>query len=141
MQLFKNYWTHPSCKVHAFFNQKFAILSGPGALQFFFFVITFLVVVDSNVNPSCLGSGTLSLVASLTSPSHGAEGSPLPFFIFPQQLPELTRFLDRLEHSFFVLTFLKHFLVLVPWPLFDPLEIKRQKQKRNAKLKFSKITF
>ena len=67
----------PSCKVSAFFHQKISNFSGPGSLQFFFFFITFLVDVDSSVNSSFRGSWTLSLIASLTSPSHGAEGSPL----------------------------------------------------------------
>ena len=40
-------------------------------------LITFLVDVDSSVK-SFLGTGTLSLIESLTSPSHGAEGSPVP---------------------------------------------------------------
>lgn len=58
--------------------KKLAIFSGQGALQLFFFVITFLADVYSNVNPSSRGFETFSLIASLTIPSHGAEGSPLP---------------------------------------------------------------
>ena len=66
-------------KVVAFFNQKLAIRSGPGALQFFFLLRIILVTcLTFKFQPSVGTSGTTSSIASLTSSIHPASVSPFP---------------------------------------------------------------
>ena len=67
------------CKIVAFFHQKLAIRSGPGALQFFFLLMIFLTCSAFRFQPSVGTSGTRSSIASLTSSIHSAFVSPLPF--------------------------------------------------------------
>ena len=67
------------CKIVAFFHQKLAIRSGPGALQFFFLLTIFLTCSAFRFQPSVGTSGTRSSIASLTPSIHSAFLSPLLF--------------------------------------------------------------
>ena len=61
-----------------FFHQKLTIRSGPGALQFRFFVITRFAWSVLSSKASSVGSRTLSFIALLISLSHLTEMSSVP---------------------------------------------------------------
>ena len=66
------------CKTSTFFHQKFARRSGPGALQFFFFLIVYPPPSPVSLNSVVGISGTTSLIASLTSSIHSIPAFPFP---------------------------------------------------------------
>ena len=70
------------CEIVAFFHQKLAIRSGPGALQFFFLLMILETYSAFRFQLSVGTSGTTSSIASLTSSIHSASASPLPFSFF-----------------------------------------------------------
>ena len=67
-------------QIVAFFHQKLAIRSGPGALQFFFSLMILVICSAFKFQPSVGTSGTTSSIASLTSSIHSASVFPLPSF-------------------------------------------------------------
>ena len=66
------------CKTTAFFHQKFARRSGPGALQFFFFLVFCPPLSPVSLNSVAGISGTTFLIASLISSIYSIPAFPLP---------------------------------------------------------------
>ena len=65
-------------KIVAFFHQKLAVRSGPGALQFFFLLMILVTCSAVKFQPLVGTSSTTSSIASLTSSIHSASVSPHP---------------------------------------------------------------
>ena len=98
-----NVLTTPSCSNRARFQQKCVILSGPGALQFLFFLITFTVFSLSKMKVSSeMGACTRWLIAVFTSSNQLAHLFPVPFFSHSS------------SRSYFLLQYFQTYHVLLP---------------------------